>query len=146
MIKKQYFSMGELITIIAVLCLLAAVIIPGSNGARGRAKHATCKSNLKNIGTTVATYFADGTEILYPAIEDNLDGPVWTATIEVDPGIAKCPVKGISSYKKGTISAGDEYKGSATISLAVDPDNAHPKPPNKYVVYEDGHVANQVSP
>ena len=141
--KKSLFLIIVVVVfylIIAILSVLAAMIVPVSSGARGRAKHATCKSNLKNIGTTVAAYFADGTDATYPAIEDSLDGPVWTTTILLDLSISSCPVKGISIYKKGSISPGDKYNGSATIALAIDPDNAHPKPPNKYVVYEDGHV------
>jgi hypothetical protein len=54
--------------------------------------------------------------------------------------LSKCPVKRSSVYVKADVYGGYEYSGSQETALARDGDGAHNKPPNKYTVYEDGHV------
>jgi hypothetical protein len=99
-----------------------------------------CKSNLKQVGTSVAVYFPDGIQTVYPPIEDSLDVSVWTARLLNTTDLSICPVKAHAIYLKGEVYEGCEYSGSAETSLALDGDDAHNKAPNKYVVYEDGHV------
>jgi len=48
--------MVELITSIAIIAVLAALILPAIQGARETSRNATCTSNLREIGIAVASY------------------------------------------------------------------------------------------
>jgi hypothetical protein len=68
---------------------------------------------LKQIGTSVATYFSDGIAECYPAVEASLSGPVWIDTLKLDTNIVTCPVKGTVGYIRGDVLGGAKYSGSA---------------------------------
>jgi len=58
--------MVELIIVIAIICILASIIMPKMGGARGKAKLAACKTNLRHIGLAMEMYANDNRGTLYP--------------------------------------------------------------------------------
>ncbi|WP_043582159.1 type II secretion system protein [Geminisphaera colitermitum] len=50
------FTLIELLTVIAIIGLLAAIIIPVTGKAREAARNATCKSNLRQFGVGVSLF------------------------------------------------------------------------------------------
>lgn len=50
---RQAFTLIELLTVIAIIGILAAIIIPTVGKVRDSAKKAQCVSNLKQIGMTI---------------------------------------------------------------------------------------------
>jgi prepilin-type N-terminal cleavage/methylation domain-containing protein/prepilin-type processing-associated H-X9-DG protein len=54
-----FFTLIELLIVIAIIALLASMLIPALKGARDRAKQIQCASNLRQAGTLINTYTAD---------------------------------------------------------------------------------------
>jgi hypothetical protein len=142
----EKISLSGVAVIGITLLFMMALIVPVTGNARAKAKHAKCKSNLKNIGTGVAAYFADGVSRVYPDIEDCCDGDGWIVTMEVASEITACPVKAKNSetkyvYERGfKVWKGVEFKGSSEVDVAIDTYGAHNKKPFRYKVFEDAHV------
>ena len=60
------FTFIELLMVIAILAILAAILFPAFARARENARKASCQSNLKQIGLGTAQYSQDYDEKLYP--------------------------------------------------------------------------------
>jgi len=63
--RKKGFTLIELMIVIAIIAILAAVLVPNFMRAREASRLTACKSNLKNISTAVETYSNDF-DGLYP--------------------------------------------------------------------------------
>src|SRR5438552_3088476 len=62
---RRAFTLVELLTVIAIVALLAALVFPVFSRARESARATTCLSNLKQIGMGVHLYLQDYDET-YP--------------------------------------------------------------------------------
>jgi prepilin-type N-terminal cleavage/methylation domain-containing protein/prepilin-type processing-associated H-X9-DG protein len=56
---KQAFALIELLTVIAIIALLAAILFPVFSRARENARRSSCQSNLKQIGLAIMQYTQD---------------------------------------------------------------------------------------
>lgn len=54
--QMRALTLVELLVVVAVIALLAAVLLPSLAGARERSKSAVCLSNLRNFGQAVGAY------------------------------------------------------------------------------------------
>jgi type II secretory pathway pseudopilin PulG len=131
--KRQNFTLTELAVVVLVILTLMAMILPG----RGRARdcggaESRCKSNLKQIGTTVATYFSDGIQTHLPVQMNsiiNKGGPMGMDDFT-------CPSTK-ESYHWFTEPV--RYTGSATAVLAGE-SKKHERVKFIFKVFQDGHV------
>jgi prepilin-type N-terminal cleavage/methylation domain-containing protein/prepilin-type processing-associated H-X9-DG protein len=71
--KKRGFTLIEILVVIAIICLLAAILFPVFARARENARRASCQSNLKQIGLSLSMYTSDYDERLVPQ-------SIWTPT------------------------------------------------------------------
>ena len=81
--KKHPFTLIELLIVIAIIAILAAMLLPALNQARQRASAISCMSNLKQTGFALTVY-ADSFNDYFPAPLYCLDDPYrvpWVGTI-----------------------------------------------------------------
>ena len=64
--KKNLFTLIELLVVIAIIAILAAMLLPALQQARERAHQTSCTSNLKNLAT-IATTYTDDNRSFWPA-------------------------------------------------------------------------------
>lgn len=57
--QKDRFTLIELLIVIAVIAILAALLLPALGKARQAARNSVCKSQLKQIGTSLVLYASD---------------------------------------------------------------------------------------
>ena len=168
--KKKSFTLIELMVVIAIIGILAAMILPSLASAREKAKQASCKNNLKGIGASVAAYFSDGTYKFYPlgtgAATDLTDdawtgsyitrtGTIASAEMNLSEELTDCPVKArkddISRYIPANNLDGALFTGKDDALIATDATEitpvagfykkpAHNEEPYSYSVFEDGHI------
>ena len=68
-IKRSAFTLIELLSVIAVIGVLAAILIPVVGKVRKSSYDATCTSNLRQVSAAYLLMIADNKNILIPAIE-----------------------------------------------------------------------------
>ena len=68
---KRAFTLIEILVVIAIIALLAAILFPAFALARGKARSASCQSNLKQLGAAMTMYIQDHER--YPKAVDPVD-------------------------------------------------------------------------
>lgn len=133
--KRKKLILWALVINVNIVAVIA--VLPAFGKTRcDRSPFTRDRSNLKQIGTTVAMYFTDGESALFPKNPKDLD---------LDPSIVNNAVQ--NSWKELSQTSpyyffpeeGSVYTGSALFPLAVR------KAPIKgydlcHMVFEDGHV------
>ena len=67
--RRRAFTLVEMLVVIAIVGLLAALLFPVFARARANARRATCASNLKQIGVALGLYAQDYR--YYPSVDIN---------------------------------------------------------------------------
>ena len=65
-IAVERFTLIELLIVIAIIAILAALLLPALNKARDTAKFTVCSSNLKQCATTLFCYSSDDSAGYFP--------------------------------------------------------------------------------
>src|SRR2546428_4474145 len=69
------FTVLELLVVVAVIAILAALLLPALSSAKASAKRTTCLNNLSQIAKGVHMYAGDFNQILFPIT--NPSEPFW---------------------------------------------------------------------
>jgi prepilin-type N-terminal cleavage/methylation domain-containing protein len=97
--RRQAFTLVELLVVLAVIGLLAALLLPGISSATERARSIACLSNLKQVGIALRLYLDESQE-RFPVMQNggrNLPPLPGTGVREVLGGklgnirVLKCP-------------------------------------------------------
>ncbi|WP_043588818.1 prepilin-type N-terminal cleavage/methylation domain-containing protein, partial [Geminisphaera colitermitum] len=76
--RAQAFTLIELLTVIAIIGILASVLIPTVGAVRQSARNTTCLSNQRQIALAINLAAADNRDI-YPPATDN--GTLWPSSL-----------------------------------------------------------------
>lgn len=121
--SAKAFSLVELLVVMAIIMVLAAMLIPAAKNALQRSYSMRCASNLRQIGTAIQSYAADNDNFIVPWRLGNGGSSYWSALLmpylgsSYPPALPSavsansvfvCPVKkangnGITEYNVGTI-------------------------------------------
>lgn len=100
------FTLIELLVVIAIIAILASILLPSLQMAKGMATQMKCKSNIKQIGMAFQSYADENTEYFPPVVTDTAGWTdYWSMTRIWD--MLYPPVAG-SNYRlkfKGTVFA-----------------------------------------
>ncbi len=70
-VGRIYFTLIELLIVVAIIAILAALLLPALHSAREKGKAIACSSNLKQIGSAAAMYRADFNDEAAPFSSNN---------------------------------------------------------------------------
>jgi prepilin-type N-terminal cleavage/methylation domain-containing protein len=90
--RRGGFTLIELMIVIAIIAILAAILVPNFIRARAQGQLTACKSNLKNIGTAMEMYSTDWSG-KYPSV-----GGMALLTPNYLKTIPECPAAGSVTY------------------------------------------------
>ncbi|MCJ8331230.1 MAG: type II secretion system protein [Lentisphaeria bacterium] len=76
-LARARFTLIELLIVITIIAILAAMLLPALGLAREKARQALCKSNLKQVGLGYAMY-TDENDSFYPPRSFNVVQTVFT--------------------------------------------------------------------
>ena len=82
-VRRKAFTLVELLIVIAIIALLAAILFPAFSRARESARRSSCQSNLKQISLGLMQYAQeyDGHQPLYFLLTP-IDHVAWNQTIQ----------------------------------------------------------------
>lgn len=90
--KACWFTLVELLVVIAVISVLMSLLLPALKRAKDSANGIVCKNNLKQMGLSLSLYVQDSNDIAPWAVEDASGGyPLWMQQLAIymDPAFAK---------------------------------------------------------
>ncbi|MCH2208165.1 MAG: hypothetical protein MK132_20145 [Lentisphaerales bacterium] len=112
---------GQMLSSVAVIGVLAAMILPALGKARMKARMAHSKSNLKSLGQYVAMYFTEGLNDKFP--EDlsklEIDTVIFTHPKSNRAATLEQAIIGQADYVI-LFKSGDTFRGAKNIPLAMD--------------------------
>ena len=112
--RRRAFTLVEILIVLVVIGLLAALLLPVFNNARNSARSTACQSNLKQIGLALQLYLNDSSNI-YPepfAIPQNCTFSNSLVNYTRSTEVFTCPSAPNEFYQPGCLP--DKHEGDIT--------------------------------
>jgi prepilin-type N-terminal cleavage/methylation domain-containing protein len=119
--KKSFaFTLIEMLTVIAIIAILAAILIPSLSAGRERSRRAYCQNNLNQIGKALMGYVNDNRDKL-PPVSRNGTESAWDLDIipylNYQTNVFQCPsdpyrLAGDSSWRTYSANGGVNYSST----------------------------------
>ncbi|OQA83965.1 MAG: putative major pilin subunit [Lentisphaerae bacterium ADurb.Bin242] len=114
--KRMNFTLIELLIVISIIAILAAMLLPALNKARKKAQGVACQANLKQLSTAFMGYTVDSNDYMPPALlnrngldnfsgmYDSVNGAItWMASLYPYLGIRKTVYGMPPKYAKNSV-------------------------------------------
>lgn len=115
--KKNTFTLIELLTVIAIIAILAGLLLPAVNRARASAQKTACMNNLSQLGKAEALFCGDNKEKTVPVDyfnrKYNYFSSVWSYVGETEK-IFFCPMDANETEKYSIVT---DSKSMTTIAI-----------------------------
>lgn len=120
--RKKIFTLVELLIVIAIIVILAAMLLPALNKARDKAKASSCISNMKQISLALDMYQNDNRD-LYPEVQGGASFTGWTSQLYdhkyiPNYGTMVCPSRAPYSDARNKVAA-DVYWEMAYLTYGM---------------------------
>ena len=79
------FTLVEMLVVISIIAILAALLLPAINGAREMARRASCSNNLKNLALAVQQF--DQAKGQLPASRTFWNNPTYLTKVPASGGV-----------------------------------------------------------
>jgi prepilin-type processing-associated H-X9-DG protein len=125
---RIHFTIVELLVVITIISILAALLLPALGKARNVAKGSVCLSNLKQIGLVIYGYAVDNSECIYKRASypggtgtqaEWVPGQVATDAdnfkVKTSSSVLTCP----ADKRNMKIKSTDPYPGTESVSNQI---------------------------
>lgn len=124
---KTDFTLIELLIVVAIIAILAAMLLPALNKARDKAQASACNSNLRQTATGMSMYAQDfrGLALIY--FYDGTNEYRWNRVLHEEkylpnPNVFLCPLGEPRKFKTAGPSPSDYKYGYGALMETLDED------------------------